>query len=106
MSVKRTGSRFKITLSRMPQVFGGKVQLSLSTQPWVDFTGLVSKFDLTVDAGENTQFLDFLIDRKGGKCEFDALTVSDPIEYSDLPRSRVQRKVRRGPPDHRSEPQG
>lgn len=84
MSVKRTGSRFKITLSRMPQVFGGKVQLSLSTQPWVDFTGLVSKFDLTVDAGENTQFLDFLIDRKGGKCEFDALTVSDPIEYSDL----------------------
>lgn len=84
MIIKRIGNRFKVSLHRMPQVFGGKPQLSLSTQPWVDFTGLVSKFDFTVDAGENTQFLDFLIEHKGGKIEFDAMTVSDPIEMSDL----------------------
>ena len=84
MIIKRIGNRFKVSIHRMPQVFGGKPQLSLSTQPWVDFTGLVSKFDFTVDAGENTQFLDFLIEHKGGKIEFDAMTVSDPIEMSDL----------------------
>lgn len=84
MSIKRTSNRFKVTLERMPQVFGGKPQLSLSTQPWVDFTGLVSKFVFTVDAGENTQFLDFLIEHKGGRIEFDAMTVSDPIEMSNL----------------------
>ncbi len=84
MSVKRSGSRIRVTLTRMPQIFGGKPQLSLSTQPWVDFTGLVSKFEFTVDSGENTQFLDFLIEKKNGKVEFDAMTVSDPIEFSDL----------------------
>ena len=84
MIVKRIGNRFKVSIHRMPQVFGGKPQLSLSTQPWVDFTGLVSKFDFTVDAGENTQFLDFLIEHKAGRIEFDAMTVSDPIEMSDL----------------------
>ena len=84
LSVKKTSNRFKVTLTRMPQIFGGKPQLSLSTQPWADFTGLVSKFDFTVDAGENTGFLDFLVDKRNGKVEFDAITVSDPIESSDL----------------------
>lgn len=81
---KLKSGKFKLRITRLPESEDKAPRLSLSTQPWTDFCGLVSRIEFTVDEGKGTSYLDFLTDKCGGSIFFDTLNISDPLEYTNI----------------------
>ncbi|MCR4689420.1 MAG: hypothetical protein K5745_07730 [Saccharofermentans sp.] len=83
LTVKKLRSdKYKLTIARLPEREGQRPRLSLSSQPWSDFCGLVSKITFTVDKGPGTGYLDFIVNKCEGIVFFDSLEISDPLAFT------------------------
>lgn len=75
---KLANDRVKFTINRQPAINGNSVHLSLMTQPWSEFCGLVSKLEFTIINNKDDSTLNSILGSNTDFTNFDKLVIEEP----------------------------
>lgn len=84
-----TNDRVKFTIKREPAVTGNDVHLSVMTQPWCGFCGLVSKLEFTVFNNKGDSTLNGILNSTSDFTNFDKLVIEEPDGSPNSPTQNL-----------------